>query len=140
VMDSSLRRLQTIRFALLASIALYFVVSLYSPARSQGSPQMFEILALTSAVIVAAVFVLRGKVLAPSATLAATQPEDANAMSLWRTAHIIIWAMCEVIAMYGLLLRYLGATVAQAAPFFAAGFLLILLLGPRRPASAELPT
>jgi len=137
VMDSSLRRLQTIRFALLGSIVLYFLVSLYSPVPSNGSPQMFRILALTSAVIAAAVFVLRAKVLAPSATLAATQPEDATAMSLWRTSHIIMWALCEVIAMYGLLMRYLGSTVAEAAPFFAAGFLLILLLGPRRPEPVE---
>jgi hypothetical protein len=136
-MDSSLRRLQTIRFALLGSIVLYFLLSLYSPARSEGSPQMIEILALTSVVIAAAVFVLRGKVLGPSATLAATQPEDANAMSLWRTAHIIMWALCEVIAMYGLLLRYLGSTVAQAAPFFVCGFLLILFLAPRRPQQAS---
>jgi len=57
-------------------------------------------------------------------------------MSLWRTSHIIMWALCEFIAMYELLLRYLGSTVAQATPFFAAGFLLILLLGPRRPESA----
>jgi hypothetical protein len=128
--------LQTIRFALLGSIVLYFFVSLYSPVPSNGSPQMFGILALTSAVIAAAVFVLRGKVLGPSATLAATQPEDATAMSLWRTAHIITWALCEVIAMYGLLLRYLGSTITQAAPFFVAGFLLILLLGPRRPQAA----
>ena len=137
MMDSSLRRLQTIRFALLGNIVLYFLLSLYSPARSGGSPQMFEILALTSAVISAAVFVLRGKVLGPSATLAALQPEDETARSLWRTAHIIMWALCEVIAMYGLLLRYLGSTVAQAAPFFAGGFILILLLGRRRPESLE---
>lgn len=130
-MDSSLRRLQTIRFALLGSIVIYFVVSLYSSARPEESPQMILVLALTSVVIAAAVFVLRHKVLAPSAALAATQPEDTKALSLWRTAHIVMWALCEVIAMYGLLLRYLGFTVAQAAPFFVCGFLLILALGPR---------
>ena len=133
LITTSLKRLQTIRFALLGSIVLYFLISLYSPVRSEGSPQMFGILALTSVVIAAAVLVLRGKVLGPSATLAATQPEDATTMSLWRTAHIIMWALCEVIAMYGLLLRYLGSPVAYAAPFFASGFVLILLLGPRRP-------
>ncbi len=92
---------------------------------------MLLVLALTSVVIAAAVFVLRHKVLAPSAALAATQPEDTKALSLWRTAHIDMWALCEVIAMYGLLLRYLGFTVAQAAPFFVCGFVLILALGPR---------
>jgi F0F1-type ATP synthase membrane subunit c/vacuolar-type H+-ATPase subunit K len=137
VMDSSLRRLQTIRFALLGSIALYFLVSLYSPVASNGSPQLLGVLALTSAVIAVAVFVLRGKVLRPSASLAAAQPEDAAAISLWRTSHIIIWALCEVIPMYGLLLRYLGSSVIQAAPFFAAGFLLILFFGPRRPETVE---
>ena len=136
LVNASLKRLQTIRIALLGSIVLYFLVCLYSPVRSEGSPDMLRVLALTSVVIAAAVFVLRGKVLAPSATLAAAKPDDANTLSLWRTAHIVIWALCEVIAMYGLLLRYLGFPVAYAAPFFACGFLLILLLAPRRPEPA----
>ncbi len=133
LVNASLKRLQTIRIALLGSIVLYFLVCLYSPVRSEGSPDMLRVLALTSAVMAAAVFVLRGKVLGPSAALAATRPDDAKTLSLWRTAHIVIWALCEVIAMYGLLLRYLGFSVAYAAPFFACGFLLILFLGPQRP-------
>src|SRR6476660_7106978 len=136
LVNASLKRLQTIRFALLGSIVLYFLLCLYAPVRSEGSPDMLKVLALTSGVIAAAVFVLRGKVLVPSAALAATQPDDANTLSLWRTAHIVMWALCEVIAMYGLLLRYLGFPVAYAAPFFAGGFLLILFLGPRRPEPA----
>jgi uncharacterized membrane protein len=133
LVNASLKRLQTIRFALLGSIVLYFLLCLYFPARSEGSPDMLRVLGLTSGVIAAAVFILRGKVLGPSAALAATQPDNANTLSLWRTAHIVMWALCEVIAMYGLLLRYLGFPVAYAAPFFACGFLMILFLAPRRP-------
>lgn len=132
-MQLSLRRLQTIWIALLGSVVFYFVVCLFSPAHSGASPQMLWVLLLSSAVIAGTVFVLRGKVLTPAATLAATQPDDAKALSLWRSAHIVIWALCEVVAMYGLVLHFLGFRTFQTTPFFAGAFLLILLFAPQRP-------
>lgn len=136
-MQLSLRRLQTIWVALLGSVVLYFVVCLLSPAHSGASPQMLWVLLLSSAVIAGTVFVLRRKVLTPAATLAATQPDDAKALSLWRAAHIVIWALCEVVAMYGLVLHYLGFRTIQTVPFFAGAFLLILWFAPQRPKDAS---
>jgi hypothetical protein len=135
-MNSSLRQLRTIWMALLASIAIYFLVALHAPARSEGTPVMLFALAATSFALAVVVFVIRRKMLAATEALAASHPDDKVALSRWRTAYIIVWALCEMIAMYGLVLRYLGFSIFQAAPFFASGFLLILLQGPRRPEPA----
>jgi hypothetical protein len=132
-MDSSLRQLRTIQIALLVSILIYLLVSLHAPARSKGIPLMILFLALLAGAMAIAVFVVRSRLLTPSEAVVAQQPEDKGALSRWRTAYILMWALCEAIAAYGLVLRYLGFTLAQAAPFFACGFILILAVPPRRP-------
>src|SRR6266700_6697072 len=101
-MNASLKQLRTIWIALMGSILLYFLVCLHAPARTEGTPVMLRALALISVVIAVAVFVLRSRMLGPSERLAGTQPEDKVALSRWRTAHIVMWALCEMIAMYGL--------------------------------------
>jgi F0F1-type ATP synthase membrane subunit c/vacuolar-type H+-ATPase subunit K len=72
-------------------------------------------------------FVLRAEV-----TLAA-QPEDATALNRWRAGYIITYALCEAMALFGLVLRVLGFTLSEVTPFYLVGFVLILVFTPRRP-------
>jgi F0F1-type ATP synthase membrane subunit c/vacuolar-type H+-ATPase subunit K len=40
--------------------------------------------------------------------------------------------MCETLALFGFVLRFMGFTLSEVAPFYVVGFALMLLFGPRR--------
>jgi hypothetical protein len=60
-------------------------------------------------------------------------PEDAEAALRWQTGQFVSFAMAESVALFGLVLRVLGATLEQAAGFYAAGIGLLLIFWPRPP-------
>jgi hypothetical protein len=45
------------------------------------------------------------------------------------------YALSEAIAIFGLLLRFIGFSFSHVASFYVAGFILLLFFGPRRPVS-----
>lgn len=132
-MDSSIRQLRTVQIALLISTVLYAFIALHAAERSRGTPLMIASLALLSGAMAIAAFVIRAKLVGKAEAQLSLQPDDKVMLSRWRSAYVMIWALCEAIAVYGLVLRYLGFTMAQVAPFFAAGFLLMLAFPVRRP-------
>jgi len=136
-MDTSIRQLRIIQIALLISIVLYVFVALHAPVRSQGISLMILCLALLSGAMAIAVLVIRTKMVGKFEAVLATQPEDKLVLSKWRSAYVLMWALCEAIALYGLTLRYLGFTMIQVIPFFAAGFVLMLVFPARRPEMAR---
>lgn len=98
---------------------------------------MILCLALLSGAMAIAVFVIRTKMVGRFEALLTAQPEDKLVLSKWRSAYVLMWALCEAIALYGLTLRYLGFTMIQVIPFFAVGFVLMLVLPARRPEIAR---
>ena len=135
-MDSSIRQLRTVQIALLISTVLYAFIALRAAERSRGTPLMIASLALLSGAMAIAAFVIRTKLVGKAEAQLSLQPDDKITLSRWRSAYVLIWALCEAIAVYGLVLRYLGFTMTQVAPFFAAGFLLMLAFPVRRPVPA----
>ena len=51
-----------------------------------------------------------------------------------RTNYIVCFALSEAVALYGFVLYFLGSSRAEALPFLAAAFLLLLICFPRLPA------
>jgi F0F1-type ATP synthase membrane subunit c/vacuolar-type H+-ATPase subunit K len=136
-MEPSRKLLQIVRGAMLFSILLYAFVG-EQVRHTPGAPpdrNFYFALTLVAIITVGMVFAIRRTfILRAEATLAA-QPEDAAALGRWRTGYIITFVLCETVALYGLVLRFLGFTLSDVAPFYVAGFALMLMLGPRRPAA-----
>ena len=128
--------MQFVRMALLVSIALYVFVG-ERMGKNLGAPPTNFYFAITLVAIttmgmtfaVRRLFVLRAEV-----TLAA-QPDDSAALKRWWAGYIFTYALCEAVALFGLVLRILGFTLSQVMPFYLVGFVLMLLFGPRRPSS-----
>ena len=59
-------------------------------------------------------------------------PSDTKALGRWRTGYLAMYSVSLSIAIYGLLLHFLGFELRNVVPFFAAGFLLIVVLPPRQ--------
>ena len=136
-MEPARKTVQMIRIALLVSIALYVLVGERVGQQLAPDRNIYFVLTLVAITTVGIIFaVWRLFVLRSEATLAA-QPEDVVALNRWRSGYMIAYALCEAVALFGLVLRILGFTLSEVAPFYLVGFVLLLLFGPRRPSSAE---
>jgi F0F1-type ATP synthase membrane subunit c/vacuolar-type H+-ATPase subunit K len=133
-MESARKTVQMIRIALLVSIALYvFIGERVGQSVAAPNRNLYFILTLVAITTVGMIFaVWRLFVLRSEAALAA-QPEDPAALNRWRSGYIITYALTEAVAMFGLVLRILGFTLSEVAPFYLVGVALMLLFGPRRP-------
>ena len=134
-MNTSLRLLRIVWGALLLSIVFYIVVGERVARRTAIDPIIFRAIALVAVVTVAMIFVVRRMVVLRALGKLTASPEDAASLLRWRGGHIATFALCEAVALYGFVLRMQGFTLAQVAPFYISGLILMLYFGPRRPAT-----
>ncbi len=127
--------LKTVRLAMLASIVIYGFIGYRAPQRVAPAPTLFYSLMIISVSCVGSVRFFRRRFVLRSEVALATQPDDPGALGRWRAGYIVIWALCEAIVLYGLLLRFLG--FVQVLPFLIAGFVLMLFFSPRRPVESR---
>ena len=120
---------------LLAAIVYIFFAEI---VRQQHQPQtlnstLYFILAVVAAAFAGTTFLVRQNVVASYAEALRTQPDDPATLFRWFSAHFVIFALAEAVALFGFLVRVMGATAAQAAPFYAGGIILLLLFTPQKP-------
>ena len=128
-----MKNLQVVRLAMLASVSLYGFLCFRLPGRGEPKPILFEALVIVSLAIASAIFIFRRRIVLRAESVLAAQPEDPAALGRLRMGYIVIWAFCESIALYGVVLHFMGFRLAQIAPFLIAGFALMLFFPPRRP-------
>lgn len=133
-MDKTLRQFRIIWGALLLSIFLYAFVAerVAQPARTVNTA-VVEAVSLICVSIVVSIFIVRRLVIAKAMSKLALQPEDANTLARWRIGTLLTLALCESVAMFGVVVRCFGCTFAQAGIFYFAALVLMIFLMPRRP-------
>ena len=136
-MDNSIRTVQLIRMALLGSIVLYVALGEGVGNNMHLAPNrgMFFALAGMTVVMAVTVVILRRALILQAQPALASNPADLNALNRWRTGHIVVYAISEAIALFGLVLRLTGFTLSQVVSFYIAGVLLLLFFPPRRPSN-----
>jgi hypothetical protein len=128
--------LQIVRLAMLLSIVIYAILVKQLPATAHANPLVYRILTLVAIGVLCSLLLLRRKLVKPSEDALANTPEDAVAIRRWQSGYLMTYAFSEAIALYGVVLHFMGFTLAQVAPFLIAGFVLILFYSPRLPARA----
>jgi hypothetical protein len=131
--EAAQKMMSILWFSLLIAMAGYTILSFFANVRTTPNAIVLRAMSIVAAAEVIALFVLRRKMLVPAMALLSSQSEDAAALARWKTGHIVTWALSLSVALYGLVLRYLGFAFTQVAPFFIAGFILMLFYFPRRP-------
>jgi hypothetical protein len=136
-MRGTVRRLRVVQWTMLGSILLYAVAGkLISFAAHPVDSSLSYVFTTVGVALVGMIFVVRRTlVLRPAEDLAA-RPDDSISLSHWKTGYIATYALCEALALFGLVLRFLGFTFQKSLPFYVAGFVLLLFFGPREPVSA----
>lgn len=132
-MENRLKQLPLIRLLLLLSVPVYIFLSMRAPVQPLPDPLLFRAIAFLAIAEAGVAFFLRARLISAAETAWQEVPETKAALARWLNANIVPWAMCLSIAMYGMVLRYVGYTFRSVTPFFLAGVLLMLCFPPRRP-------
>ena len=77
-----------------------------------------------------AALVVRGKMVKPAKQRLQVQIDDADALKRWRMGSLLSFVFVELVALYGFVLRALGATRSQTWPFYLAAILIMLIWTP----------
>ena len=137
IMSGTLRTVRIVQWAMLVSILLYAVVGEVVGSRARApDPALNYIFSTLAIAIVGVIFVVRRTLVLRSAAALATNPEDALTLSHWRSGYIVTYALCEALALFGLVLRFTGFKFEQSVPFYLGGFVMLFFFGPREPARA----
>jgi hypothetical protein len=135
-MTKALKMLRAVRWAMLASIVLYGIVGeLAGPAPRLVDPTLSYLFTTLAVAVVGIIFVVRRTLVLRAAESLATRPDDSLILTHWRTGYLATYALCEALALFGLILRFLGYNFEQSASYYLGGVVLLLFFGPRLPAS-----
>lgn len=134
-MESDRLKLQIVRFAMLISIGLYFLVANMIPAHAHASPNpmIFRVITLFSFLSLGVVLLVRKLLVANPSEALRSNPEDSAAFAKWKSGQVATWALGEATALYGLVLHFTGFSAVETIPFFVAGALLIVIFPPSLP-------
>lgn len=138
-METSLRILRILWGALLMAIVLYVVVGeIVAKNHSALNPTFYEAISLIAILDVITIFAVRRVMVSGALKALASDVENKAGLIHWRAGSIVTFALCIAVGLFGLVVRILGASSSQAAPFYLSGVLLMLCFVPRRPASNAL--
>jgi cytochrome b561 len=138
LMRGIVRSLRLVQWAMLGSIVLYGVVGEVAGSSARTANASLSYIFTTAGVaIVGVIFVVRRTLVLRSAERLAARPDDTVTLGHWKSGYIATYALCEGLALLGLILRFMGGSFRQCLPFYIGGFVLLFFFGPREPGSRE---
>lgn len=134
-MARSLKTLRTVQWSMLLSILLYVAAGevLVGPRMRHVDPALSYVFSTLAVGIVGTIFVVRRTLVFRAASTLATQPDDSISLSQWKTGYFATYALCEALALFGLVLRFRGSGLQQSLLFYIGGFVLLFFFRPRQP-------
>jgi hypothetical protein len=137
-MTRALRLLQAVQWGMLASIVFYVLVGETLRPRIRGvDPAVSYVFTTLGVALVGAIFVVRRTLVIRSASTLANQPEDALSLNQWRTGYLATYVLCEALALFGLIQRFLGGSLEQSVPYYLGGLVLLVFFRPQQPEFAN---
>lgn len=137
-MRGTIRTLRVVQWAMLGSIVLYAVVGEVLGFRARAVDATLSYFFTTAGVaLVGVIFVVRRTLVLRSAESLASRPDDSLTLNHWKSGYIATYALCEALALFGLILRFMGCDFQQSLPFYLGGFVLLFFFGPQEPAVAS---
>jgi hypothetical protein len=132
-MEPARKVLQIVRIFMLVSIVCFAFIGERVGQSAAPDRNVYFAITLVAITTVGIIFAVRRLFVSRSEATLVPEPENAAALNRWRTGHLVIYALSESVALFGLVLRILGFNLSEVMPFYLAGFALMLLFGPRRP-------
>lgn len=134
-MSRALKTLRVVQWAMLASILLYGILGeVLGPRARAVDPNLNYLFSTLGVAIVGVIFVVRRTLVLRAASSLALHPDDLISLNHWRTGYFASYALCDALALFGLVLRFMGCNFQQSVPFYIGGFVLLFFFKPREPA------
>ena len=135
---ASLRQVRIMHAIFLLAILLEFYNSEMMAGNGSGVSGTFvAVIVLAACFELLLAYFFRFRRLSPALEKLRRDPNDANALKQWRGAHIVILVLTMSVALYGFVLRVMGAGRRVAWPFFVLAFIIMLLWRPQLDLSAD---
>jgi len=133
-MTRALGMLRSIQWAMLGSIVLYgFVGQVARPLARGVDPGLSYLLATLGVAIVGMIFVIRRTLVFRAEASLASEPDDSLSLNRWKTGFIATYALCEILALFGLILQFTGGGLQASVPYYLSGFVLLFFFRPHQP-------
>ncbi len=133
-MDEKLRTVRVLHAAMLSTCLLYVAVGeAVGPKEPKDVKLLLMVLGFMAVAELGAAMLLRPQMVGKAEEVLRRSPDDPAALQQWQTGHIVLYAMCQSVAIFGFVLRMMGATLMQSLPFAGACVLMMLMWVPRRP-------
>jgi hypothetical protein len=100
-------------------------------------PSLTYLFTTLGVAVVGVIFVVRRTLVLRAEESLATHPEDNISLNHWRTGYLVTYALCEGLALVGLVQRILGSGLQQSLPYYLGGFILLFFFRPRLPANVN---
>jgi len=84
-MQVAARLLQMVRIAMLLSVVAYVAITVVLPSHASSDTVIFHAFTVMSITLVAIIFIVRRRFLAPAEAALAVQPDDARELARWRS-------------------------------------------------------
>ena len=132
-MGTAVKTVRLIQIAMLVSVGIYAVVGEVAGRHLNTDATVIYAISFASISVVGAILVVRKTMVLQSEAELKTKPGDPVILARWKTGYFVTYALCEALALFGLVLRILGFTLNQVWPYYAGSFVLLLLFWPREP-------
>jgi hypothetical protein len=126
--------LRAVQCALLVSVVVFAAAGPFLRVGAKAvDPALNYALTTASVAIVGVIFVVRRTLVIPAAASLASRPDDFLSLNHWKSGYFTTYALCETLALFGLVLRIMGCKPQQSWPFYIGAFALLLFFCPREP-------
>jgi len=132
-MGTAVKTVRLIQIAMLVSIGIYAVVGEVAGRHLNTDATVIYAISFASISLVGAILVVRKTMVLQSEAELKAKPGDPVILARWKTGYFVTYALCEALALFGLVLRVLGFSLNQVWPYYAGSFVLLLLFWPRAP-------
>jgi hypothetical protein len=131
-----LKTLRAVQWSMLVSILLYAIVGeVLGPRARAVDPSLSYLFSTLAVGVVGTIFVVRRTLVLRAASSLSAHPDDSLSLNQWKTGYVTTYALCEALALFGLVLRFRGCSLQQSALFYVGGFVLLFFFRPQQPAS-----
>lgn len=136
--DQQFRAVRVIHLAMLLSLAAYLVLGLIlRPAlaiasETEVSGWLVKVFYAVCAGIVLAIFLLRKRLIQPLMAGSGTRQEAESWSRKFRAGHIVIYALCEAIGVFGLVALFVAGSQTHFISLILLSFALMFFLRPKR--------
>jgi hypothetical protein len=119
-----------VQMSMLTSIVLLTGVGEIASHSVPSSSTIFYVLTLLAVSTLGVAVAVRRTLIFPCEAQLREKPNDRLLLSRKRAGYIVLFALCEALAAFGLLLRMSGFALSYVWGFYASGFLLMILFSP----------